>query len=244
MKTKFKNISVIIMMAVTIMFQSCSNDDEVIIENEDQLEDIQNRVREQQESIQNIDTPEAMDAYIGDDVYASSASIYLVSLKSNALAISEAFLQIPDTPAQQSSLAKNSATTDVWVWSFGGLTLYYTVTSDANFDYFAYDIEEAGVRRTLYEGKISKDGNYFDVTVYEDDGITVLSIITYRKMDNIIELDIVTGDNSLELTYNETDRSGTIEVYSAGVLSESYVWLSNGTGTYTNHATGETFSWP
>ncbi|AXT57683.1 hypothetical protein D1815_18720 [Aquimarina sp. AD1] len=244
MKTKFKSISVIVMMAIAIMFQSCSSEDDgVIIENEDQLENIQGRIEQYQESIENIEAPDDMEQYAQQNTYASSAVFTLSTLQVQALAYSSVFLSIPGDAEQQSIIGKNGRNTRTWVWSYGGVTLYYTVTSDATYDYFTYDIEESGVRRTFYEGKISKDGNFYDVRFNGEGGDFVL--MTFSETGSIINFSIKDqSDNGIELVYNEVDQSGSIKAFELGVLTESFVWLSDGTGTYTNHATGETFSWP
>ncbi|WP_378181334.1 hypothetical protein [Aquimarina sp. SS2-1] len=244
MNTKIKSLGKIVLLALVIAFQSCSNEDDgVILENENQLEDIQGRIEQYQETLGAVEAPDAMQQYAQQNAYASSAVLSLTALQVQAITYSSVFLDIPGDVEQQSILSKNGQNAGTWVWSYGGVTLYYTITSDASFDYFTYDIEENGVRRTFYEGKMSKDGNYYDVRFNGENGEFLL--MTYSKTGNIISFKIEDQNNDrIELTYSETDRSGSIEVYDAGVLSESFVWLANGTGRYTNHSTGETFTWP
>ncbi|SEL24932.1 hypothetical protein SAMN04487910_2153 [Aquimarina amphilecti] len=244
MKTKFKSVGLIVMIAFTIMFQSCSNEDDgVNIQNEAQLENIQGRIEQYQESIENIEAPDDMEQYAQQNTYAANATFTLATLQVQALAYSSVFLSIPGDAEQQSVVGKNGRNTGTWVWSYGGVTLYYTVTSDATYDYFTYDIEESGVRRTFYEGKISKDGTFYEVRFNGEGG--EFFVMTYSKTGSIINFTIKDQSNDrIELVYNEADQSGSIKAFESGVLTESFVWLSNGTGTYTNHTTGETFSWP
>lgn len=244
MNTKFKSIGTMIMIALALVFQSCGNDDDgLVIENENQLENLQGRFEQYEESIGNIEAPEAMEGYAQDNVYASNAVWTIASLQVQALTYSSIFLSIPTDAEQQSVVGKNGSMADTWVWSAGGVTLYYTVTSDAAFDYFTYDIEEGGVRRTFYEGRISKDGNFYEVRFNGEDGSFIL--MTYRKTGSVITFTIEDHNNDkIEMIYNETDRSGSIKAFEAGVLAESFFWSGDGTGVYTNHVTGETFSWP
>jgi len=170
MKVKFKSISVIVLVAV-LVFQSCSNEDDgAVLIDEVQLDDIQGRIEEYQESVENIQTPASMDQYIEENPYASNAALSLATLQIQALIYSSVFLTIPDTAEQQRSISKSGRNENVWVWSYGGTTLYYTVTSDAAFDYFEYDIEQDNVRSTFYEGKISKDGTFYQVKFNGEQG--------------------------------------------------------------------------
>ncbi|WP_299258376.1 hypothetical protein [uncultured Aquimarina sp.] len=244
MNLRVKRISMLLMIAVAAIFQSCSSEDDgLVLENENQLENIQERIEQYQGSIENIEAPEAMEQYATENTYASNAVFSLASLQVQALAYSSIFLSIPNDAEQQSSIGKSGQNTRTWIWSYGGVTLYYTVTSDAAFDYFTYDIEEGGIRRNFYEGRISRDGTFFEVRFNGEDG-EFLSM-TYNKTGSIINFTIEDGNNDkIELVFNEIDQSGSIKAYEAGVLTESFVWSSNGTGVYTNHGTGETFSWP
>ncbi|AXT51570.1 hypothetical protein D1818_12265 [Aquimarina sp. BL5] len=244
MNLRLKRISVLLMIAIAAIFQSCSSEDDgLVIENENQLEDIQGRIEQYQTSIENIEAPEGMEQYAQENTYASNAVFSLASLQVQALVYSSVFLSIPEDAEEQSIIGKNSQNNRTWVWSFGGVTLYYTVTSDAAFDYFTYDIEEGGIRRTFYEGRISRDGTFFEVKFNGEDGEFLL--MTYNKTGSIINFTIEDGNNDkIELVFNETDQSGSIKAYESGVLTESFVWSFDGTGLYTNHLTGETFSWP
>ncbi len=242
MNSKLKSISLLLMITIATAFQSCSSDDG-IVENQNQLEDIQNRIEQYQESIGNMETPDEMEEYARSSQYASSASISFVSLQAQALAYSSVFLSIPGDAEQQSLVGKNGSNSGTWVWSYGGVTLYYTIRSDADFDFFEYDIEENGVRINLYKGRIKKDASFYEVEFNGENGEFLK--ITYTNTAGIINFTIEDNDNNrIELLYNEADQSGSIKIFDLGVLSESFIWSSNGTGSYVNHTTGETFSWP
>ena len=69
--------------------------------------------------------------------------------------------------------------------------------------------------------------------------------LAYTKTGNSVNIRLESAEGGrVELNYNETDRSGSVEIYEFDSLVGSYVWLSDGTGMYTNHQTGEAFSWP
>ncbi|WP_299245910.1 hypothetical protein [uncultured Aquimarina sp.] len=244
MDSKLKKVSILLMIAIAAVFQSCSSEDDgLVIENENQLENVQERIDQYQTSIENIKVPDRMLQYAEGNTYAYSAGFSLTILQTQALTYSSIFLSIPNDAEQQNSIGKSGRSTTTWVWSAGGVTLYYTVTSDATYYYFTYDIEEGGVRRTFYEGRISKDGNSYEVRFNAEEGEFLL--MTYNKTGSIIDLTIENSNNEkAELVFNEADRSGSIKIYEFGALTESFVWLSDGTGYYINHATGDTFSWP
>jgi len=239
MKLNFKSNTLILVMTLAIVFQSCTKDEDTMgLENENQLENIQNQIGQYEESINAIETPEAMEQFAQENVYASNALISLASLRGQALQYSSIFLAIPDSAEQQGFVNKNGTDSDVWVWSFEGVTLYYTISSDADFYYFEYDIEEGGVRTNFYQGSVRKDGTFYEVQFYAGTGSPLLEI-RYTKTGSVINFvfENLEGDK-IDLTYNETDQSGSI------VLTGSYIWSADGTGRYTNHSTGETFSWP
>ncbi|MFD2563933.1 hypothetical protein [Aquimarina rubra] len=244
MNTKFRRVSMLIMVAVATIFQSCSSEDDgILIENENQLEDIQGRIEQYQTAIENIQAPDQMQEYASQNTYASAAVLSLTSLQVQALTYSSIFLSIPDDAEPQGTIGKSGRNANTWVWSYGGVTLYYTITSDTVFDYFTYDIEENGVRRNFYEGRVRKDGTFYEVKFNGENGEFIL--MTYTKTGNIINFTIENNDNDkIELVFNEADQSGSIKVFESGILNESFVWSSNGTGLYTDHRTGETFSWP
>jgi len=245
MKLNFKRNTLILVLTFAVVFQSCTKDDDpIVIENENQLENIQNQIVQYEESINAIEAPETMEQFAEENIYASNALISLASLRGQALQYSSIFLAIPDSAEQQGFVNKNGINSDVWVWSFEGVTLYYTISSDADFYYFEYDIEEDGVRTNLYKGRIRKDGSFYEVQFYAGTGSPLLEI-RYTKTGNTINFVFENQEgDKIELAYNEIDQSGSIEIYESGVLAESYIWSADGTGLYTNHGTGETFSWP
>ena len=243
MKTKFKSICVIVLIAFAVVFQSCSKDDDgVVLNNENQLENIQLNIEQYQDTIDDIEVPEAMEEFAQENTYALRANLNVLSVRTQALLFSSVFLSIPENADQQSVINKSNNDTNTWVWSFQGTTLYYTVTSDGSFYNFIYDIEVEGVRRTLYEGRMAKDGTFYEVGFHAEDG-SFLEII-YTKTGNDISIVIIAGDNRIELEYNEIDRSGSFRLFSEGSLQESYIWSTDGTGSFTDHTTEETFSWP
>ena len=228
MKTKFKNISVIVVLTITIMFQSCSSEEEdVIIGDNNELSNIQTGIEEYQEAIDSMEPPEAMSGYAQESTHAFTAISSMRSLQAQALQYSSIFLAIPSDAEPQGVLGKGVRETNTWVWSFGGVTLYYTVTSDDDFYNFQYDIEENGERVNLYTGRIRKDGTFYEVEFFAGQEETLLKL-AYTKTGNSVNIRLESAEcGRVELNYNETDRSGSVEIYEFdSLVAVSYTHLT------------------
>ena len=237
MKNTVKKITTFLLLSVIIGFTSCSNDDEI------QEKELASVTEEFQEKITQMDLPSALES--SENTYAQEAAFEFNIVKSLALNFSN-FLIVPEyasTSSKPEGTASKSAKTlnsKTYTWSEDGVTVSYTITEESDRYTFNYFIESADFTGKFLSGYQLKDGSYAEFSMKDED-----LTITFKFWVNgdTIKAELIFGDEKIQLETNTTTKEGTIKVFNGSYLTYEYVWSSNGTGSYTNYETGDTYTW-
>ncbi|MDD7915399.1 hypothetical protein [Polaribacter ponticola] len=240
--TNLKNFLALLAITIVLVFSSCSNnEDDNLEENSENLSEIV--MQDFVEEINNLSVPSAL--MNSNNQYAQEANAQFESLKSLSTSFSSLFV-IPDYALSTKTSSKvvsksSSSNTQTYSWSSGDTTVEYTITEASDRYSFTYYVTSPDFTGKLMAGYQLIDGSYAEVNLYYDN--IVESTIKWWVNDEDIKIELSSDDFKLILESNATDNSGNLKVYYSNTLTALYEWNADGTGTYTNYYTNETYSW-
>ncbi|WP_417784933.1 hypothetical protein [Tenacibaculum sp.] len=238
MKKTIKKITTFLLLTVIIGFTSCSSDDEI------QEKELASVTEEFQEKVSQMDLPSSLES--SENMYAQQASYQFNAVKNLGQSFS-AFLTVPPNATSTSSRPERSSKgvymsgSKTYTWSSDGITVKYTITETSDRYTFSYHIESPDFTGKLISGYQLKDGSYAEFSMYNENSV-VATFKFWVNGDNI-KAEMISEDQKIYLETNTSSKEGTIKIYESDSLTAEYIWNANGTGSYTNHETNETFTW-
>jgi len=236
MKKTTKQLIAFLFLSVMIGFTSCSSDEEI------QEKELASVTEEFQQKINQIDLPSALEN--SENSYALQASSYFNSVKALGLSFS-ALLTVPQNATSSSkpsgTASKGINNSKTYTWSSDGITVSYTITEQSDRYSFYYYVESTDFTGKLMSGYQLKDGSYAEFSLYNE-GL-VVSIFKFWLNGDTIKAELISDDSKIYLETNSSTKEGFIKVYEAGALTYEFTWNADGTGSYTNHETGDIFTW-
>ncbi|QTE21615.1 hypothetical protein [Polaribacter cellanae] len=223
----------------TIVFTSCSSNNNDIEEQELSEIVMKNFV----EDIKNMAVPSNLSN--SQNQYAQQANAQFEFLKT--IGSSYATLFTVPTNAVAAKLSRkfagksNSFTSKTYTWSANGTSITYTITENSDRYSFTYNIVSSDFTGKFMDGYQLKDGSYAEVSLYANN--QTVSTIKWWVTNEITKIQFEADNNKLVLELNTSDNSGSIKVYESSFLSALFKWNANGTGSYTDYNTNETYTW-
>lgn len=239
MKTTIKKLVGIFSLVCVVVFTSCSNDDEAGT-SQQALSDV---TQEFQSKVAQMDVPSSMSS--STNTYAQQATNYFTGIKNLGQSFSS-LLTVPQgattSYTSNNGLGRSaSANSTTYTWSSGGYTVTYIITEESDRYTFEYNIDGGPVNGKLMDGYQLKDGSYAEFKMYSQGAV----VNTFKFW---VDGDIVTGEMETQAYIirsesNLSDNSGNVKLYNGSSLEVEYNWNADGSGTYTNYLTNQTFTW-
>ncbi|KGL62627.1 hypothetical protein [Polaribacter sp. Hel1_85] len=248
MKTKntnikqIKNLLLITILSTIVLFSSCSSNDDENLDQNGNLSEIV--MQDFKEDIENLSVPESLSN--SSNQYAIQANMQFESLRQLSSSFAQLFT-IPANAISSKSTTKTAvkstslANKQTYTWSSGDTSVEYTITEESDRYSFTYYITSPDLTGKLMDGYQLIDGSYAEVKMYYNN--EVISAVKWWVNDNEIKIELDSDDYKLILESNTLDYSGNLKVYYSNKLTALYQWNSDGSGTYTNYYTEETYSW-
>lgn len=248
MKTKntnikqIKNLLLITVLSTIVLFSSCSSNDDENLDQNGNLSEIV--MQDFKEDIENLSVPESLSN--SSNQYAIQANMQFESLRQLSSSFSQLFTIPTHAISSKSSTkiaAKSAAisNTQTYTWSSGNASVEYTITEESDRYTFSYYITSSDFTGKLLDGYQLIDGSYAEVKMYYEN--IVISSLKWWVNDNEIKIELDSDGYKLVLESNTIDYSGHLKVYYDNQLTALYQWNSDGSGSYTNYETEETYSW-
>ena len=242
MKTKkMKNRFFTILAIVAVMvFTACSNNDDNAAPEENLSEIV---MQDFVEDFQALSVPTGLSS--SNNKYAQQANAQFETLKGLGSGFASLFI-IPANAVSSKSTIKtasktNALATKTYIWSSNGTTVTYNITDASDRYSFTYSIESTDFTGKFMDGYQLKDGSYAEVSLYVDN--QTISTIKWWVTASTTKMELDSDGYKLTLESNTADNSGTLKVYDDNFLAALYQWNANGSGTYTDYYTDESFSW-
>lgn len=240
MKTKTIKLLGLATLLLSITLTSCSSNEDDISQSEELSEVV---MQEFVEDIQVLSVPSGLSS--SSNQYAQQANAQFESLKALGTSFAVLFNVPPSALSNKEAIktfAKSSAlNTKTYTWLASGTTVEYSITEESDRYSFSYYITSTDFTGKFMDGYQLKDGSYAESRMYFDN--QAISTIKWWVNANSTKIELVSDDFNMTLESNKVDNSGTLKVSSANDLIGAYSWNSDGSGTYTNHLTNETFTW-
>ncbi|MFK8060378.1 MAG: hypothetical protein AB8B78_09840 [Polaribacter sp.] len=236
-----KKILNLFLLATVVFFTSCSSNDDAIV-NEELSEKV---MQDFAKNISSLTVPSTMKN--SSNTYAQQASSQFTALQSLAGSFT-GFFTVPANAVAAKSNAKSKTVSKAivlnsktYTWSADGVTITYTISEQSDRYTFAYTIASAEITGKVMDGYQLKDGSYAEVTLYDDN--TETAKIKWTINDDITKIEVTSDSIKYVLESNTANNSGNLKLYESSTLTASYVWSSDGSGTFTNHISGKTYTW-
>ncbi|MEO9571055.1 MAG: hypothetical protein ABJH82_09785 [Polaribacter sp.] len=241
--TKTKKIfSSLLLFSIIIMSSCSSNDDnEVIIEEE--LSEIV--MQDFVDNIQALSVPSTLSN--SNNQYAQQANAQFETLKTLSSSFA-AFFILPSNAVSAKYVSKTAQksnllnSTKTYTWSSNGIMVEYTITEASDKYSFSYSVSSVDFTGKFMDGNQLKDGSYAVVNIYSEDN-TLSSTIKWWLNADVTKIELMSDDYTIVLESNGTDNSGSLKVYESSFLAALYTWNSNGTGSYIDYYSNETYTW-
>jgi hypothetical protein len=219
---KMKNWLLLSILLLVLTVVSCKKDVE---------EDIEATRMKLIDRVENLDVPEVMKNSSNDNAKTAVGYVDMVKGVANYFT----WIEVPED-AQRVSLKSSD---DVYFWSYGGVTVWETLTETSTAYKWVIEIDNGTGRKKYLESEEQKDGSYGIMKVYDEDGSTIL--FTYEwEFDAAGNGTILWKDASESFIYDVTvnvDNSGYAKWISEGVLIYHFLWNSDGSGSYSYYDT-------
>ena len=238
MKNNLKSYLLLALFVATSLI-SCSDS-----ENEDNNEASENLselvMQDFGTTINDIQVPASLAQ--SSNTYASQVNLQVQFFKSLTSAFSSLFVVPGNAIAAKGSskLLTKSATTQTYTWSAQGITFNYKITEESDRYTFAYDIVSQEYTGSYLNGYQLKDGSLAEIN-FLGNGEESLKL-KWTNLDNIAKMEMDVDGSKLLLESNLDDNSGNMKIYEEGVLTSSFIWKADGTGSFTDHVENETFT--
>lgn len=235
-----KKTSILLLFIVAI--SACSSSDDDFTQTEEVAEKV---MQDYAENIQKLAVPGALEN--SDNMYAAQANQNFNAIKSMAFGFGALFI-LPESAYSSKSRVKTSAKSSAtnasktYTWSANGQSVTYTITEKSDRYLFEYKVSSNDFTGKLMDGYQLKNGKYSEFKIYGENGAETFNI-KYMVDNEITTIDLVSDYQRFVLKSNTNTNAGSLDLYDSNVLAIKYVWTANGTGTYTNYETNETFSW-
>ena len=105
---------------------------------------------------------------------------------------------------------------------------------------FAYDIVSQAYTGSYLNGYQLKDGSVAEIT-FLGNGEESLKL-KWTNLDNVAKMEMDVNGSKLLLESNLDDNSGNMKLYEEGVLTSSFIWNADGSGSFTDHVENQTFT--
>ncbi|WP_440120298.1 hypothetical protein [Tenacibaculum sp. Ill] len=231
-----KKITTFLLLALIVSFTSCSSDDEI------QEKELATVTEEFQEKVNQMDLPSALES--SENTYAQEASYQFNAVKNLGQSFS-AFLTVPSNASSSRPERSGKGTyvsgSKTYTWSSDGITVKYTITETSDRYTFSYYVESSDFTGKLISGYQLKDGSCAEFSMYNEN--SVVATFKFWVNGDSIKAEMISENQKIYLETNTSTKEGTIKVYESDSLTAKYIWNANGTGSYTNHETNETFTW-
>lgn len=174
--------------------------------------------------------------------YASQVNLQMQLFKGLTAAFSSLFTVPENAIAAKGSskLLSKSATTQTYTWSAQGITFNYKITEESDRYTFAYDIVSQEYTGSYLNGYQLKDGSLAEIN-FLGTGEESLKL-KWTNLDNIAKMEMDVDGSKLLLESNLDDNSGNMKIYENGMLTSSFIWKADGTGSFTDHTENQTFT--
>ena len=225
-----------------LIFTSCSNNDEKII-NDMKEEELSEVMEDFQKKIQRIEIPDALKE--NSDANAQQTNVYFNLIKNYGIIFSSYFTIPANADIQSSTIVGRGNSTGnnkTYTWSDGNTTINYTITESSDRYTFLYKIVSPDYTGKLLDGYSLKDGSYAELNLIDPSNNNLSLSLKWSFSETTSTLEVNTDDNKFVLKSNN-DNSGNIKVYENGALSSECKWNTNGSGSLINYVTGESYSW-
>lgn len=235
---KFLKFNAIVLFSTTLLMVSCSVNDNESEPVEENLSEVV--MQDFSSTLNEIQLPTNLAQ--SSDPYASQVNFQMQFFKSLTSAFSSIFI-VPDNAFVAKESAKQlveSATTQTYTWSSQGITFNYKITEESDRYTFAYDIVSPEYTGSYLNGYQLKDGSLAEINFFGN-GEESLTL-KWTNLDDIAKMEMDVNDTKLVLESNLNNNAGNMKVYEKGVLTSSFIWNADGSGTYTNHSENQTFT--
>ena len=235
---KLLKFNAIVLFSTTILFMSCSDSNS---ESETVEEDLSEVVMQDfATTINDIQLPAGLAQ--SSDPYASQVSFQMQLFKGFTAAFANLFTVPENALAAKkgSKTLSKSATTQTYTWSSEGITFNYKITEESDRYAFAYDIVSQTYTGSYLNGYQLKDGSVAEIN-FLNNGEDYLKL-KWTNLDDVAKMEMNVNGSKLLIESNLNNNSGSMKVYEEGVLTSSFVWNEDGSGSYTDHIENQTFA--
>lgn len=238
---QIKSLVLATILSTIILFSSCSSNETDLDESGNLSEIV---MQDFKEDIENLSVPESLSN--SNNQYAIEANTQFETLRQLSSSFSQLFTIPANAISSKSSTkvaSKSSsiANSQTYTWSSGDTSVEYTITEESDRYTFTYYVISSDFTGKLIDGYQLTDGSYAEVNMYYDD--IVISTIKWWVNNNDIKIELDTDGYKLVLESNTVDYSGNLKVYYYDELTALYQWNSDGSGSYTNYDSEESYSW-
>jgi len=236
---KVKSIFLAVLTGSFLMLSSCSSNDSGITESEELSEVV---MQDFVKDIEALSIPTNLAN--SNNQYAQQANAQFQSIKALGSTFAALFT-VPANAISAKSNVKNEAkssvlNTQTYTWSSGDISVTYIISEESDRYTFEYSIVSPNLTGKYMDGYQLKDGSYAEMNLYSDN--QVLSTIKWWVNANSVKIEMISDGYKLVLEAND-DNSGSMEVYEGTFLAALYEWNADGSGSYTDYYSNQTYTW-
>ncbi len=163
--------------------------------------------------------------------------------------LSNSFSQLFSIPENANLLpqAGNKNLSDIvsetYTWSAGDTTIRFEISENDDSYTYDYSIISPEYTGKFMTGFVRKDGSLAELQLFStnDSSLTASIIWNTTSIENRVR--IITEGAVLDYRSPVDSTSGSIAITEDGILTGTYIWNADGSGSFRNEITNETFSW-
>lgn len=239
-KTSTKLLSILLFSLIAV-FASCSSNDD----NDAPTEELSNVVMQDfVKDFQALSVPSGLSN--SSNQYAQQANAQFNAIKSLGSSFAALFVVPANATSAKSTLDKVAAksaviATQTYTWSSGGTSVEYIISEESDRYTFTYNVTSTSFTGKFMDGYQLKDGSYAEAKIYSNN--VVISTIKWWINGDSAKVELDSQGIKMVLTSNSVDNSGTLDLFEGTFLFAKYTWNADGSGTYVDYTSNQTFTW-